>query len=149
MRVQEASADESDAEEQEGLVDAAELLNSTDAEVPPFLRDSEKQNSDQFTFQNADEVAELIAAAPGPLGQELAAEDWYDAVIHGYLVSSWKAHAHQTVQDLKSVVTVRFPSPQQPLTRSAQHVQMRALACTCDAKCKFVLGELHMPSQQR
>ena len=103
--VQEASSDVSD---EEGPVDAADLLNSREADAPPFLQ---TQNAAQFTLQNADEVAELVAAAPGPLGQELAAEDWYDAVIHGYLASAWRAHAQQMVQDLRSVVTVRLSSP--------------------------------------
>jgi hypothetical protein len=106
---QAATASQSDvADEEQETLDAATILNSCEVEVPAFLQN---QNATQFTLQNADEVAELVAAAPGPLGQPLAAEDWYDAVIHGYLASAWKDHAQQMVQDLRSVVTVRFNLP--------------------------------------
>lgn len=91
-------------DDEDDVVDAAQLLNS-EIEVPAFLQ---TQAATQFTLQSADEVAELVAAAPGPLGQDIAAEDWYDTVIHGYLASSWRAHAEQMLQDMRRVVTVRF-----------------------------------------
>jgi hypothetical protein len=87
-------------------IDTAELLSTcTSAELPVFLQSTARV---PFSPQNADEVAELVAAAPGPLGQELAADDWFDAVILGYLANAWKNHAHRMAVEVRSVVSVRF-----------------------------------------
>jgi hypothetical protein len=63
MCAQEASADYVEGEGEEESVESSENWSFTGKEIPPILQISPQKS--QFTLQNADEVAELIAAAPG------------------------------------------------------------------------------------
>lgn len=56
--------------------------------------------------QNPDEIAEQVAVSPGPLGEAVPAETWFESTVVGYLLEAWKANAEQVDATVRSSVMV-------------------------------------------
>lgn len=84
-----------------------EFLRPQPRTLPPFLqRHPAATAAAAVSGYNADTVAEASAASPGPLGDGMAPEDWFDCLVVSYLAARWKEHAAAIDRGVLDVVTV-------------------------------------------
>lgn len=58
------------------------------------------------TADNADGMAEAVATAPGPLGDSMPPEEWFDGLVIGYLGTAWEQHAAAVDRGVRAVTMV-------------------------------------------
>lgn len=85
-------------------IDAADLLELGHPALPPFLQTASLAIE---VIQNPDEAAEQVAVSPGPLGEAVPVETWFESTVVGSLLEAWKVHAEQVDASVRSSVTVR------------------------------------------
>jgi hypothetical protein len=84
----------------------SKLLHPQPRTLPPFLQRHLGSAAAAVTVENADAAAEASASSPGPLGDGLAPEDWFDGLLVGYLADRWQEHAAAMDQGVTAVVSV-------------------------------------------
>ena len=94
----------------EAFESSADLLGARVRTAPAFLQarvSTLATGDDANAKERFDKLAEDAAAAPGPLGPGLSPEEWFDAVVVGYLAQAWQQHANAVDTGTASVAAVR------------------------------------------